>query len=49
MPLQGGAAAKRSDAVARFDSEEGLRVFLLSLSAGAQGLTLNQGEHTWIR
>ena len=40
---QGGAAAKRSDAVARFDGEAGLRVFLLSLSAGAQGLTLNQG------
>ena len=41
---QGGAAAKRSDAVAKFDSEPGVRVFLLSLSAGAQGLTLNQGE-----
>ena len=41
--MQGGKSARRSDAVATFESDPNMRVFLLSLSAGAQGLTLNQG------
>ena len=41
--LAGGSTSARSDAVQRFRDEEDVRVFLLSLNAGAQGLTLVRG------
>ena len=42
--LAGGATSARSDAVQRFRDDESVRVFLLSLNAGAQGLTLVRGK-----
>ena len=41
--LAGGSTSARSDAVQRFREDESVRVFLLSLNAGAQGLTLVRG------
>lgn len=45
--LAGGSSSARSDAVQLFRSDERVRVFLLSLNAGAQGLTLVRGEWSW--
>ena len=41
--LAGGSSSARSDAVQLFRDDERVRVFLLSLNAGAQGLTLVRG------
>jgi SNF2 family DNA or RNA helicase len=48
MYLHGGSTKKQRDAmVERFSSEDGPRVFLLSLKAGGTGLNLTRANHVF--
>ncbi|KAK9811031.1 hypothetical protein WJX73_007955 [Symbiochloris irregularis] len=46
--LAGGSTSARSNAVSQFRDVESVRVFLLSLNAGASGLTLVRASEVWL-